>query len=43
MINKIERGGVEIKIGGVKILYALSRISPSLALRVINRVDSVKS
>lgn len=36
MLRKMEKGQKEIKIGGVKILYALSRIAPSFAFRKIN-------
>ena len=39
MIEKLESGAKEIRIGGVKILYALSRIAPAFAFRKINQVD----
>jgi uncharacterized oxidoreductase len=39
MIQKLESGATEIRIGRVKILYALSRIAPAFALRKINQVD----
>jgi uncharacterized oxidoreductase len=38
MITGIENGKQEIRVAGVRILYALSRISPGLAFRMINRV-----
>jgi uncharacterized oxidoreductase len=39
MIEKLESGAKEIKIGKVKMLYALSRIAPAFAFRKINLVD----
>lgn len=36
MLDKLEKGGTEIKIGKVKLLYLISRIAPSLALKIIN-------
>lgn len=38
MIAKIEKGQKEIRIAGVRILYALSRIAPSFAFKKINEV-----
>jgi uncharacterized oxidoreductase len=38
MIRKIENGQEEIRVGKVKILYALSRIAPRLAFRKINNL-----
>jgi uncharacterized oxidoreductase len=39
MLAQIAKGKTEIKIGAVKILSLLARISPALAFRVINRVE----
>lgn len=38
MLHKLEKGKEEIKIGGVKILYMLSRIAPSFAFKKINQL-----
>lgn len=40
MIKKIERGQKEIKVGAVKLLYCIWRISPGLAFKVINNISS---
>lgn len=40
MIEKIEKGQKEIKIGKVKILYLLSRIAPSFALKMMNKSNT---
>lgn len=37
MLEKLEKGQTEIKIGKVKILHILSRLSPNLAIRILNR------
>ena len=42
MIKRLEVGDTEIKIAGVKILYALSRIAPKFALKKINSLKSEK-
>ncbi|MFK5879512.1 MAG: SDR family NAD(P)-dependent oxidoreductase [Flavobacteriaceae bacterium] len=42
MIKRLEGGDTEIKIAGVKILYALSRIAPKFALKKINSLKSEK-
>jgi uncharacterized oxidoreductase len=39
MIEKLESGSKEIRIGKVKILYALSRIAPAFAFRKINELS----
>ena len=39
MIENLEGGAKEIRIGRVKILYVLSRITPAFAFRKINQVD----
>jgi uncharacterized oxidoreductase len=39
MIAKVERGLPEIRIGAVKILYALVRIAPRFAFKKINQVE----
>lgn len=36
MLVKLEKGREEIRVGKVGILYVLSRISPALAMKVIN-------
>jgi uncharacterized oxidoreductase len=38
MIAEIEKGKYEIKVGGVKILYALSRIFPAFTFKKINQM-----
>lgn len=38
MVRKLEKGDTEIKVGGVSILYVLSRIVPAFALKKINEV-----
>lgn len=38
MITGIEKGRREIRIGRVKMLYALSRIAPRVAFKIINRI-----
>jgi uncharacterized oxidoreductase len=38
MIARLERGDREIRIGGVRLLYALSRIAPAFAFRKINQL-----
>ena len=43
MIRKIEKGKLEIHVGAVRTLYLLWRISPNLALRMINNIDDRKS
>lgn len=39
MIKKLERGKPEIRIGAVRMLYALSRIAPAFAFRKINQIS----
>lgn len=39
MIAKVERGLPEIRIGAVKILYAIARIAPGFAFNKINQVE----
>jgi len=38
MIKGLEKGKTEIRVGGAKILYFLSRISPSFALKKVNQI-----
>jgi uncharacterized oxidoreductase len=38
MVAGLERGKTEIKVGGVKLLYYLSRIAPGFAFKKINQV-----
>lgn len=38
MINGLETGKSEIKVGGAKILYLISRLAPSFALKKMNEV-----
>jgi len=38
MLKELANGKEEIRIGGVKILYILSRIAPGIALKLINRI-----
>jgi uncharacterized oxidoreductase len=38
MINGLEKGKSEIKVGGVKILYLISRIAPAFALKKVNEI-----
>jgi len=38
MIQGLEKGKLEIKVGGVKILSLLSRIAPDFALRKVNEI-----
>jgi len=39
MIKGIENKKVEIKVGGAKILYLMSRLVPAFALKKINSVE----
>ncbi|HEX6225990.1 MAG TPA: SDR family NAD(P)-dependent oxidoreductase [Chryseolinea sp.] len=39
MVRKVEKGEKEIRIGGVALLYMLSRIAPALAFRKINQLS----
>lgn len=39
MLKGIEKGKPEVKVGAVKLLYFISRISPKLAFRLINGVS----
>ncbi len=39
MINGLEKGKSEIKVGGAKILYLLSRLAPSFALKKVNEIQ----
>jgi uncharacterized oxidoreductase len=38
MIKGLEKGKPEIKVGGSKVLYLVSRIAPSFALRKVNEI-----
>ena len=38
MINGLEKGKSEIKVGGAKILYLISRLAPSFALKKVNEI-----
>jgi uncharacterized oxidoreductase len=38
MINGLEKGKTEIRVGGAKILYLLSRIAPGFALKKVNQI-----
>lgn len=38
MIKGIEKGKPEIKVGGAKILYLISRLAPALALKKVNEI-----
>lgn len=38
MINGLEKGKSEIRVGGVKILYLISRLVPSFALKKVNEI-----
>ncbi|MEN7549437.1 SDR family NAD(P)-dependent oxidoreductase [Rapidithrix thailandica] len=37
MLQKLEKGALEIKVGKVKMLYQLNRLSPSIASKLINK------
>jgi uncharacterized oxidoreductase len=39
MIKGIENGKVEIKVGGAKILYLISRLAPSFAIKKVNEIQ----
>jgi len=39
MIKGLEKGKQEIRIGGAKILYLMSRIAPSFALKKVNEIE----
>ncbi|WP_323757760.1 SDR family oxidoreductase [Roseivirga sp.] len=39
MLEGLRKGQTEIKVAGVKILYALSRVAPSFALKKINNLS----
>ncbi|MFZ4522731.1 MAG: SDR family oxidoreductase [Bacteroidales bacterium] len=39
MITGLEKGKAEIKVGGAKILYFLSRIAPGFALKKVNEIQ----
>ncbi len=39
MIKGLEKGNTEIKVGGAKMLYILSRLAPSFALRKVNEIQ----
>jgi uncharacterized oxidoreductase len=39
MITKIDKGEKEIRVGAVRILYALSRIAPAFAFKKINQIS----
>jgi len=38
MLNGLEKGKAEIRVGGAKILYLISRIAPSFALKKVNEI-----
>jgi uncharacterized oxidoreductase len=38
MLKKLENGAVEIKVGAVKFLHLIARLSPRLAFKIINRL-----
>jgi uncharacterized oxidoreductase len=38
MIKKLKQGRIEIRVGAVKMLYVIARLSPALAFRIINRI-----
>lgn len=39
MIRKVEKGKKEIKIGAVRLLYALARMAPAFAFKKINQIS----
>ena len=39
MINGLEKGKSEIRVGGAKILYLMSRLAPSFALKKVNEIQ----
>jgi len=39
MIKGLEKGKPEIRVGGAKILYLMSRIAPSFALKKVNSIE----
>lgn len=39
MINGIEEGKSEIRVGGAKVLYLISRLAPSFALKKVNEIQ----
>lgn len=39
MIKGLEKGRPEIKVGGAKILYFISRLAPSFALKKVNEIQ----
>jgi len=39
MIKGLEKGKQEIRVGGAKILYKISRLAPSFALRKVNEIE----
>ncbi len=39
MIKGLENGNPEIRVGGAKILYLISRITPSFALKKVNEIQ----
>jgi uncharacterized oxidoreductase len=39
MLNGLRKGSNEIKIGGVKLLYKLSRLAPAFAFRKMNSIE----
>lgn len=39
MIKGLEKGKPEIKVGGAKILYLMSRIAPGFALKKVNEIE----
>jgi uncharacterized oxidoreductase len=38
MVAGLEKGKPEIRVGAVKILYVLARLSPALAFKMVNRI-----
>jgi uncharacterized oxidoreductase len=39
MVNGLEKGKSEIKVGGAKILYLISRLAPAFALKKVNEIQ----
>ena len=39
MITGLEKGKTEVRVGGAKILYLISRIAPSFALKKVNEIQ----
>ncbi|MFT7900319.1 SDR family NAD(P)-dependent oxidoreductase [Tenacibaculum ascidiaceicola] len=39
MMKGVEKGKLEVRVGGVKVFYRLARIAPSLAFKLINNLE----